>query len=51
MRITRAVEITKTTIMLSALMLAAFWCLNSTLEDMTRNDCQAGIQAACKAIR
>jgi hypothetical protein len=40
----------KTLIMLSALGVAAFWCLTSTLDDMTRLDCQRGIAAACKQV-
>ncbi len=30
---------------------AAFWTVNSTLDQMTWNDCQAGIQRACDAIQ
>lgn len=31
---------------------AAFaWCLLATLHDMTRRDCQLGIQAACADLR
>ena len=41
---------TKTLLMLSALGLAAFWCLTSTLDDMTKRDCQLGISAACKQV-
>lgn len=27
------------------------WCLSSTLDDMTRADCRAGVTAACKALQ
>lgn len=30
---------------------AGFWyCLTTTLDDMTRRDCQLGVQAACAAL-
>lgn len=30
----------------------AFWhCLTTTLDDMTRADCQAGVVAACQALK
>ena len=28
-----------------------FWALNSTLTQMTQNDCQMGIQQACKVLQ
>lgn len=28
----------------------AFWALTSTLDGMTRRDCQAGVPAACAAL-
>lgn len=40
----------KTLLMLTALGLAASWCLSSTLDDMTKLDCQRGISAACKQV-
>lgn len=48
---TRAITVAKTTLMLTALSLAAFWCLTSTLDDMTLRDCQAGVKAACEALK
>lgn len=31
---------------------AGFWyCLNSSLGQMTATDCRAGVQRACKALR
>lgn len=47
----RAFTILKNSVMLTALGLAAFWCLTSTLDDMTRIDCQAGVKAACEALK
>ena len=39
----------------SALIIAiggiGFWALNSTLHDMTVNDCSLGIQAACEELK
>ena len=29
----------------------SFWALSSTLTDMTRNDCQAGVERACEELR
>jgi len=29
----------------------SFWALSSTLTDMTRNDCQAGVQRACEELQ
>ena len=30
---------------------AGFWyCLTTTLDDMTRRDCELGVQAACAAL-
>lgn len=43
-------SITKAVLMLSALTLAGTWCLRSTLDDMTRRDCQQGTAAACKQV-
>lgn len=40
----------KALLMLTALVLAATWCLTSTLDDMTKLDCQRGISAACKQV-
>jgi hypothetical protein len=34
-----------------ALMAGAWFCLTSTLDDMTRADCRAGIQRACSALK
>lgn len=48
---TKAITIVKSAVMLVALCLAASWCLSSTLDDMTRNNCQAGIKAACEALK
>ena len=42
--------ISKAVLMLSALALAATWCLSSTLDDMTKLDCQRGVAAACKQV-
>ena len=47
----RLATIAKTTVMLAALTLAATWCLTSTLDDMTRADCHAGIKAACDQLK
>jgi hypothetical protein len=47
----RTITIAKTTVMLAALSIAGFWCLTSTLDDMTRIDCNHGIQAACNALK
>jgi hypothetical protein len=33
------------------LVLAGFAFVDSTLQDMTRNDCEAGIQRACAHVR
>lgn len=41
---------TSTTLCL-ALMAGAWYCLTSTLNDMTRADCQAGVQRACDSLR
>lgn len=41
---------TKTLLMLTALALAGTWCLTSTLDDMTKLDCQRGVSAACKQV-
>jgi hypothetical protein len=30
---------------------ASWWCLTTTLDDMTRIDCQAGVVRACDALR
>jgi hypothetical protein len=30
---------------------AALWCLTTTLDDMTRKDCQAGVVRACQALK
>jgi hypothetical protein len=29
----------------------AFWALTSTLDDMTRRDCQAGVVRACEEVQ
>jgi hypothetical protein len=50
-RTEKAITFAKSTVMLVALSLAAFWCLTSTLDDMTRIDCQAGVKAACEALK
>lgn len=42
--------IIKTSLMLSGLSLAAFLCLTSTLDDMTRRDCARGVIAACEQV-
>jgi hypothetical protein len=47
----RTFSVAKNSIMLIALGLAAFWCLTSTLDDMTRINCQAGVKAACEALK
>jgi hypothetical protein len=44
----RLLTTAKTLLMLTALALAGTWCLTSTLDDMTRLDCQRGISSACK---
>jgi len=37
---------------LSALIGAGFWfALTSTLDDMTRRDCEYGVQAACEQLK
>lgn len=45
----------RTTLTASALciaLLAGFWyCLTTSLDDMTKADCQAGIQRACDSLR
>tara|TARA_Y100001963_G_scaffold93199_1_gene128310 strand:+ start:793 stop:978 length:186 start_codon:yes stop_codon:yes gene_type:complete len=28
-----------------------FYCLTTTLDDMTRRDCEYGVQAACEALK
>ena len=28
-----------------------FYCLTTTLDDMTRRDCDYGVQAACEALK
>lgn len=48
--LSRLWAISKAVLMLSALGLAAFWCLTSTLDDMTKLDCQRGVAAACKQV-
>tara|TARA_R110001592_G_scaffold93338_2_gene271082 strand:- start:731 stop:1000 length:270 start_codon:yes stop_codon:yes gene_type:complete len=30
---------------------AAFYCMTSTLDDLTQRDCNAGIQKACEALK
>jgi len=30
---------------------AAWYCMTSTLDDMTQRDCNAGIQKACEALK
>ena len=30
---------------------ATWWCLTTTLDDMTRQDCQAGVVRACQALK
>jgi len=50
MPLNKLLPIAKATLMLTALGLAAFWCLSTTLDDMTRLDCQRGIAAACKQV-
>lgn len=50
-RTAQAITIVKSAVMLIALGLAASWCLTSTLDDMTRIDCQAGVKAACEALK
>lgn len=47
----KLIDAAKAVVMLTAITLAGWWCLTSTLDDMTRRDCQAGIQAACDAIK
>jgi hypothetical protein len=41
---------TATTLCL-ALAAGFFYCLTTTLDDMTRRDCQAGVQAACAQLQ
>ncbi|MFZ9960227.1 MAG: hypothetical protein ACO3GP_07535 [Candidatus Limnocylindrus sp.] len=43
-------DVAKATLILTALGLAGFWCLTTTLDDMTRADCERGILAACKQL-
>ena len=43
-------NIAKAAVVLTALSLAGFWCLTSTLDDMTRADCERGVLAACKHL-
>lgn len=39
-------------VLFAALLLGAAWyCMTSTLDDMTQRDCNAGIQKACEALK
>lgn len=38
-------------LMIAGLSGAFYWCLTTTLDDMTRADCQAGVVAACQALK
>ena len=37
--------------MVAGLAGAFHWCLTTTLDDMTRADCNAGVVAACQALK
>ena len=50
MPLNKLLPIAKATLMLTALGLAAFWCLSTTLDDMTQKDCNRGVIAACKQL-
>lgn len=46
----RLLTTVKTLLMLTGLSLAFYYCLTTTLDDMTRRDCQLGVAAACKEL-
>jgi hypothetical protein len=50
MPVSKLLTVAKATVVLTALSLAGFWCLTSTLDDMTRADCDRGVVAACKQV-
>lgn len=45
----RKAAITTTFVLVASI--GAFWAVSSTLDQMTWNDCQAGIKKACYAIQ
>jgi len=46
-----AIRNTAGTFLIAAVFGAAFWhCLTGTLNDMARQDCQAGVIAACSFV-